>query len=90
MKWSPGYTLESWEQVAIEEAYTFHKNNKTATANTLKISIRTLDAKLAKYAGEAESRKLAQAQARVKDQEELRRAMAVPSQFQIPSSIRNV
>lgn len=47
--WSPGITLEDIEKMVIIKAYSFFKKNKTATAESLKIAIRTLDAKLAKY-----------------------------------------
>lgn len=47
--WSPGVTLEQIERAAIEKAFAFYQKNKTHTANSLGISIRTLDAKLAKY-----------------------------------------
>ena len=47
--WSPGMKLETLEEHVIIKAYAFYQNNKTATANSLGISIRTLDNKLEKY-----------------------------------------
>jgi len=47
--WSPGMSIEDLEQLVIEKAYKFYRRNKTATANSLGISIRTLDARLEKY-----------------------------------------
>lgn len=47
--WSPGMTLESMERLAIEACYQYFQRNKTATAASLDISIRTLDGKLEKY-----------------------------------------
>ena len=50
MSWVPGMTLERVEQAAIEEAFRYFLGNKTQTAQALSIAIRTLDAKLEKYA----------------------------------------
>lgn len=47
--WTPGRTLEQIEKEAILKAYAHHRQNKTQTANSLGISIRTLDSKLEKY-----------------------------------------
>lgn len=49
--WQPGTTLEGLEREAIETAFRFYEKNKTATAQALGISIRTLDARLETYAG---------------------------------------
>lgn len=48
--WSPGLSLDELEKQVILAAYKFHHNNKTATAASLKIAIRTLDNKLERYA----------------------------------------
>ena len=50
--WSPGMSLEVVEKQVIKAAMKFHGGNKTATARTLGIAIRTLDNKLEKYAEE--------------------------------------
>ena len=47
--WMPGMTLEALEQAVIQKAYRFYRNNKTATAQALGISVRTLDNKLERY-----------------------------------------
>jgi len=47
--WSPGMSLEILEQMVIQKAFKHYHGNKTATANSLGIAIRTLDAKLEKY-----------------------------------------
>jgi DNA-binding NtrC family response regulator len=49
--WQPGVTLEEVEKQAILLALKFYQNNKTQTARSLGIAIRTLDAKLDKYNG---------------------------------------
>lgn len=49
--WLPGLTLEETERRIIEFAFRYFGNNKAATADSLGISIRTLDAKLASYQG---------------------------------------
>lgn len=47
--WSPGMKLDDLEKRAILSAYSYYRENKTATANSLGISIRTLDNKLEKF-----------------------------------------
>jgi DNA-binding NtrC family response regulator len=47
--WQPGVTLEDIEKQVIQKAFSFYRGNKTATAKSLGIAIRTLDAKLEKY-----------------------------------------
>lgn len=47
--WSPGLSLESVERMVILKAYAFFKHNKSATASSLGIAIRTLDNKLERY-----------------------------------------
>jgi hypothetical protein len=42
-------SLDAIEKEAILQRLKFHNGNKTATANSLGIAIRTLDAKLEKY-----------------------------------------
>ena len=50
--WTSGMTLEAMERLVIQQAFSVFRNNKTATANALGISVRTLDSKLEKYAEE--------------------------------------
>jgi transcriptional regulator with PAS, ATPase and Fis domain len=47
--WQPGMTLEDMEKQIILKAFRFFNKNKTQTAKSLGIAIRTLDAKLDKY-----------------------------------------
>lgn len=47
--YTPGMSLDQLEKLAILRCYHFNQNNKTATAGSLGISIRTLDNKLARY-----------------------------------------
>lgn len=47
--WNPGMTLEYVEKMTIQQAYRFYRGNKTQTANSLGIAIRTLDSKLERY-----------------------------------------
>jgi hypothetical protein len=53
--WSPGVTLADAEKSIIHAALKFHRGNKTATANSLGISARTVDNKLAEYAKHQET-----------------------------------
>lgn len=47
--WNPGLSLETVEKMVILKAYAFFKHNKSATASSLGIAIRTLDNKLERY-----------------------------------------
>jgi hypothetical protein len=47
--WQPGITLEQLEKQVILKALQFFGGNKTRTAQSLDIAIRTLDNKLEKY-----------------------------------------
>ncbi len=47
--WSPGVTIEAMEKHVILAAFSFYRSVKTTTANSLGISVRTLEAKLEKY-----------------------------------------
>lgn len=47
--WTPGTSLEFMEKQIILAAFRHYRGNKTATANSLGIAIRTLDNKLEKY-----------------------------------------
>lgn len=47
--WSPGRTLDDLEKEVILHAYKFYGYNKTKTASSLGIAIRTLDNKLEHY-----------------------------------------
>lgn len=50
--WTPGMTMDDVEESVITSALRFYHNNKTATAEALGISLRTLHNKIAKYSGE--------------------------------------
>ncbi len=56
INWSPGVTLDEVEEQVIRKAFTHYRGNKTTTANSLGISIRTLDSRLEKYALEEKKR----------------------------------
>lgn len=47
--WSPGVSLEDLEKQVILRAYRHYRFNKTSTAASLKIAVRTLDARLECY-----------------------------------------
>lgn len=48
IQWSPGTTLEQVELQVVRAAYSFYRENKTATAQALGIAINTLNTKLEK------------------------------------------
>lgn len=56
INWNPGITLDAVEEQVIKRAYLAYRGNKTATASSLGISVRTLDNKLEKYAEEQKKR----------------------------------
>lgn len=47
--WSPGHTLDSLEKQVIEAAWTYYRKNKSLTASSLGITVRTLENKLKQY-----------------------------------------
>lgn len=51
INWQPGQTLEEIEEAVITKAFRYYQGNKTATARSLDIAIRTLENKLEKYSG---------------------------------------
>jgi DNA-binding NtrC family response regulator len=55
--WSPGMKRDDVERETILAALKFYQGNKTQTAASLGIAIRTLDYKLLKYKGEAPQEK---------------------------------
>lgn len=77
--WSPGTTLEALERLAILRAFKHFRNNKVATAVSLGIAVRTLDAKLEKYDRE----RLAQ-QATEREERLVRENFLARSRGQIP------
>jgi hypothetical protein len=71
--WSPGVTLAAIEKQAILAAFRHFRGNKTATANSLGIAIRTLDNKLEQYKNEAEKEEKQGNDERTKREEFLQR-----------------
>lgn len=76
--WSPGMTLGVIEKLIILEAFRFFRFNKTATASSLGIAIRTLDNKLSQYEMEDKVEQERQDQQERKRQELLQRARGNP------------
>lgn len=81
--WSPGVSIETMIQSAIESALSYYKGNKTATAHALGISIRTLDTRLDKYKKErlAHEQRAADAQSRRAEFHARQRAVPQNGQF---------
>lgn len=71
--WQPGMTLSYLEKLAIKASMRFHQNNKTATANSLGICVRTLDNKLASYVDEDKKEQDGNAKDRTDREKELDR-----------------
>jgi hypothetical protein len=76
--WIPGMTLEALEKICILKAYSFYKNNKTITANSLGIAIRTLDTKLEKYILDEKNEKIRKENESIKHAEFLARQRGNP------------
>lgn len=66
INWSPGVTLEAIEKEVILKAFRFYRGNKTATASSLGIAVRTLDNKLEKYEADGKAEKERQDNERAK------------------------
>lgn len=47
--WTPGMTLEAIERQVIEKSFCFYRQNKSATARALGITVKTLDNKFERY-----------------------------------------
>jgi len=57
--WQPGISLDDVEKQVIEKCLGYFQGNKTATAKSLGVSIRTIDNKLIKYQKEKDENKVA-------------------------------
>jgi hypothetical protein len=68
VNWVPGITLDEMEKNCILAAFRFYRGNKTQTAGSLKIAIRTLESKLEQY----ETDKLRDQERAATDREEQR------------------
>ncbi len=64
--WQPGMTLASVEKQAILQAYRFYRSNKTATAQALGVSVKTIENKLNQYLTEDGATKDADKERRAK------------------------
>ncbi len=84
--WSPGVTLEGIEQQVIIKAYAFYRKNKTATAQSLGISIRTLDNKLEKYEADQLLQTERDYESRQRRAEQLNRARGLSPAVEVPAS----
>lgn len=67
--WSPGVKLEDIERQVILAAFRHFRGNKTATANSLGIAIRTLDNKLEKYEADGKTGEKSYADQRARAEE---------------------
>lgn len=78
--WMPGQTLESIEKTAILQAMKFYRGNKSQTALSLGMGLRTLDMKLEKYDAEQRDSAEQRAKAIAIRTEFLRRAKGLPQE----------
>lgn len=65
--WTVGMTLDEAEKKIIQYAYRFYDGNKTRTAQSLGIAIRTLDNKLALYGGKTDIQEAQEAVQEIKE-----------------------
>jgi len=85
IQWSPGMTLDFIEKQTILAAFRHFRGNKTATATSLGIAIRTLDNKLEKYQQDDKEAKEKQDD-RARQREEFSKAQrGLPSEWRAPS-----
>lgn len=88
VSWAPGMRIDRLERDVILAAFKFYHQNKTTTAASLGIAIRTLENKLEKYAKEDEAAKEAAEDRDRKRQEYLDRARGIkPAQWDTPASL---
>jgi hypothetical protein len=80
LNWTPGVTLDQLERHAIEQAFRFYQGNKSATARALDIAVRTLEAKLEKYAADDKRTNQLADQQRVAREDLLRRQRGLVSE----------
>lgn len=88
--WTPGMSLEVMEKLIIKRAFEFYRNNKTQTANSLGISIRTLDAKLEKYQKEADELEKSAAEARERVASFHKRQLGQPQYATAEKNAKNI
>lgn len=89
INFSPGVSLDAVEKQAILLSYGHFRQNKTATANALGISIRTLDNKLERYEAEEKEAKDNAEQERTRGAEQLARFRGQQPATYIPSGAAN-
>lgn len=91
--WTPGVTLAAIEKQVIYKAYQFYRQNKTATATALGISIKTLDNKFDRYEQEDKAAEDARKHDELTRQQQLHRARfgtasggdPIAGTFEVPS-----
>ena len=74
MIWQPGMTLEYVEKISILAAIKFYQGNKTQTALSLGISVRSLHDKLEKYDAERRAEEERRNKTRTENEAYLQRA----------------
>lgn len=77
--WMPGMSISAVESQIIRAAMDYFKQNKTSTAKSLGISIRTLDAKLDKMRLEDEAEEQRKMEAQRKREDFLNRSRGIPA-----------
>jgi hypothetical protein len=83
--WSPGTSLEFIEKQAILIAYRFYRGDKAVTAQSLGISVPTLDKKLAEYLEDQKKEEQRRINDQMKREEFLARSRGVASPMPVTS-----
>jgi hypothetical protein len=88
--WNPGMKLVQLETEVIRAAFKFYKGNKTSTASSLGIAIRTLDMKLKKINEEDEAHRIRCEDDKRKREEFILRSRGIPAggQFDNAATVR--
>lgn len=85
--WSPGVTLDQVEERVFKKAFIHFRGNKTAMANSLGCSVRTIDNKFERYAAEDKKREEAAEQLREVCEERLARARGIKRETPVEVSV---
>lgn len=84
INWTPGMKLTTIEREVILRALEFYRGNKTRTAESLGIVVRTLDNKLEEYQKQDEARRIKAEERTKKEAEQLRRARGLQAEPATP------
>lgn len=77
INWSPGVTLEAVEQQVIEKAFIHYQRNKSVTARSLGIAVRTLESRISAYEQQRADESIAKVERKQERDFQLQRARGI-------------